>query len=259
MTGRGAVDVESPGGHTIVRDREKWAAPLNALAVREKEHTRLGDEVALARQELPWLRVDKDYRLQTADGPKALAELFDGRSQLAIYHFMFGPSYEAGCPVNSSIADSIDGLVPHLAAHDVTFICVSGAPIEKLLEYRRRMGWHFNWASSYESDFNLEVGFSATYEQTRVWVEPARDQLPAVASRNAAAVGTDLVGYLTEGFGFTSFTLVDGVVYQTYSTTARGVEFLMGYYPIIDRVANGRLESDGFQLWIRRRDEYGPG
>ncbi len=239
-----------------MREREKWAAVVGDLVAREKEHTRLGDELARGRQDLPWLRVETEYTLQTADGPRTLAELFDGRSQLAVYHFMFGPGYEAGCPVNSSIADSLDGLLPHLAARDVTLICVSGAPIEKLIAYRRRMGWRFNWASSYESDFNVEIGFSTTHEQTREWVEPARDELPPIAARNAAAVGTDLVSYLTEGFGFTTFAMDDGVIYQTYSTTARGVEFLMGYYPILDRVASGRGESDGFQLWIRRHDEY---
>jgi predicted dithiol-disulfide oxidoreductase (DUF899 family) len=242
--------------HEVIQEQEKWAALVGDLVAHEKEHTRLGDELARRRQDLPWLRVDKEYTLQTADGPRTLAELFDGRSQLAVYHFMFGPSYEAGCPVNSSIADSMDGLVPHLAARDVTLICVSGAPIEKLVEYRRRMGWRLNWASSYESDFNVEIGFSSTPEQTRAWVELARDDLPPIAERNATEVGTDLVSYLTEGFGFTTFAMDDGVIYQTYSTTGRGVEFLMSYYPILDRVASGRDESDGFQLWIRRHDEY---
>jgi predicted dithiol-disulfide oxidoreductase (DUF899 family) len=257
MTALRAMGDRSGNRHNVSRNRAEWAASLNDLAVREKQHTRLGDELARLRRDLPWLRIDKEYTLESEDGPKTLAELFDERSQLAVYHFMFGPSYEAGCPVNSSIADSLDGLIPHLAARDVTFICVSGAPVGKLAEYRQRMGWHFNWASSYDSDFNIEVGFSSTYEETRAWVETARDQLPPVASRNAAAVGTDLVSYLTEGFGFTTFTMVDGVVHQTYSTTARGVEFLMGYYPILDRVANGRDESDGFQLWIQRHNEYG--
>src|SRR5262245_34526157 len=134
--------------------QEEWQAALDELLVSEKEHTRLGDELARKRRELPWVPIGKDYALQTADGPRALAELFEGRSQLLVYHFMFGPSYTAGCPVNSSIADSINGLLPHLDARDVTMICVSGAPIEKLLAYRKRMGWDFNWASSYESDFD---------------------------------------------------------------------------------------------------------
>src|SRR5256885_15744663 len=137
--------------------REEWAAARDELLTREKEHTRLGDELARQRRELPWVRVEKEYCLDTDDGPRALAELFDGRSQLLIYHFMFGPSYQAGCPVNSSIADGFDGLVPHLAARDVTFINVSGAPIEKLRSYRERMGWHFTCASSYGSDFQRHL------------------------------------------------------------------------------------------------------
>ena len=166
----------------------------------------MGDELARQRRELPWVPVEKQYTLQTADGPKTLAELFDGRSQLLIYHFMFGPSYEAGCPVNSSIADSFDSLIPHLKARDVTLIAVSGAPIEKLLAYRERMGWSFNWASSYESDFNADLGFSSSLEQTRKAIEPILDQLPPVAFRNAKVAGTDIYGYLTELFGFTVFS-----------------------------------------------------
>jgi predicted dithiol-disulfide oxidoreductase (DUF899 family) len=241
--------------HTIA-SREAWLAERAALLEREKEHTRVGDELALQRRELPWVAVEKQYTLQTADGPKTLAELFDGRSQLLIYHFMFGPSYEAGCPVNSSIADSFDSLIPHLKARDVTLIAVSGAPIEKLLGYRERMGWSFNWASSYQSDFNGDVGFSSSPELTRQAIEPRLDQLPPVAFRNAEAAGTDIYGYLTELFGFTAFALEDGTVYQTYSTTGRGVEFLMPYYAFLDRAPKGRDEDEAWQLWIRRRDEY---
>jgi predicted dithiol-disulfide oxidoreductase (DUF899 family) len=240
-----------------VVSREVWAAAREELLAREKEHTRLGDELARQRRELPWVRVEKEYPLETGDGTRTLAELFDGRSQLLVYHFMFGPRYQAGCPVNSSIADAFDGLVPHLEARDVTMICVSGAPLEKLLAYRERMGWGFDWASSYESDFSVELGFSGSEEQTREWVDPMLDQLPPVAARNAREVGTDLVSYLAEGFGFSAFALEDGVVYQTYSTTGRGVEFLMSYYAILDRAPNGRDEGEGFQLWIRRHDEYG--
>ena len=236
--------------------RDDWLAARGALLKREKEHTRMGDELAQQRRELPWVPVAKQYTLQTADGPKALEELFDGRSQLLIYHFMFGPSYEAGCPVNSSIADTFDSLIPHLKARDVTLIAVSGAPVEKLQAYRERMGWKFNWASSYESDFNADVGFSSSLEQTREAIEPMLDKLPPVAFRNAKAAGTDIYGYLTELFGFTVFTLEDGSVYQTYSTTGRGVEFLMPYYGFLDRAPKGRDEDDGFQLWIRRHDEY---
>src|SRR5437764_5340836 len=151
--------------HTI-GTREQWHAASAALLEREKEHTRIGDELARQRRSLPWVRVEKEYTLQTAEGPKTLAEMFDGRSQLLIYHFMFGPSYEHGCPVNSSIADTFDSLIPHLKARDVTLIAVSGAPIEKLEAYRERMGWEFNWSSSYKSDFNTDVGFSSSPKQT---------------------------------------------------------------------------------------------
>jgi predicted dithiol-disulfide oxidoreductase (DUF899 family) len=239
-----------------IAPREEWLAARAALLEREKEHTRIGDELAEQRRELPWVPIDKQYTLQTAQGPKTLAELFDGRSQLLIYHFMFGPSYDAGCPVNSSIADSFDGLIPHLKARDVTLIAVSGAPIEKLLAYRERMGWNFNWASSYESDLNTDLGFSTTPEQTREAVEPRLAELPAVAFRNAEQAGTDIFGYLTELFGFSAFTLADGIVYQTYATTGRGVEFLMPYYGFLDRAPKGRDEDNGWQLWLRRHDEY---
>jgi predicted dithiol-disulfide oxidoreductase (DUF899 family) len=239
-----------------IASREEWLAARGVLLEREKEHTRMGDELAQQRRELPWVPVEKQYTLQTGAGPKTLAELFDGRSQLLIYHFMFGPSYEAGCPVNSSIADSFDDLVPHLKARDVMLIAVSGAPIEKLLDYRERMGWSFNWASIYESDLNADLGFSSSPEQTREAIEPILDQLPPVALRNARDAGTDIYGYLTELFGFTAFTLEDGTVYQTYSTTGRGVEFLMPYYGFLDRAPKGRDEDEGWQLWIRRHDEY---
>jgi predicted dithiol-disulfide oxidoreductase (DUF899 family) len=236
--------------------REEWLAARAGLLEREKEHTRMGDELARQRRELPWVPMEKQYTLQTVDGPKTLADVFEGRSQLLIYHFMFGPSYEAGCPVNSSIADSFDGLIPHLKARDVTLIAVSGAPIEKLLAYRERMGWAFNWVSSYGSEFNADLGFSSSLEQTRKTIEPVLDQLPRVAFRNAEVAGTDIYGYLTELFGFSAFTLQDETVYQTYSTTGRGVEFLMPYYGFLDRAPKGRDEDNGWQLWIRRHDEY---
>jgi predicted dithiol-disulfide oxidoreductase (DUF899 family) len=243
-------------GHTI-STRDEWNAARERLLSREKEHTRLGDELAAERRELPWVAVEKQYTLQTADGPKTLAELFDGRSQLLIYHFMFSRGAEQGCPTNSSIADAIDGLLPHLHARDITLVLVSGAPIEKLLRYRERMGWNLNWASTHDSDFDLELGFSSPVEQTRQWVEsPESAGLPAVAHRNARASGTDLAGYLSEGFGVSVFVLEDGTVYQTYSTSGRGVEFLMTYYGVIDRAPKGRDEADGFQMWIQRSDEY---
>ena len=239
-----------------VASREEWLAARAALLEREKAHTRMSDELAQQRRELPWLPVEQQYTLQMADGPKALAELFDGRSQLMIYHFMFGPSYAAGCPVNSSIADSFDSLIPHLKARDATLTVVSGAPLEKLLAYRERMRWSFEWASSYGSNFNADLGFSSSLEQTRKALEPILDQLPGVAFRNAEDAGTDIYGYLTELFGFTVFMLENGVVYQTYSTTGRGVEFLMPYYGFLDRAPKGRDEDEGWQLWIRRHDEY---
>jgi predicted dithiol-disulfide oxidoreductase (DUF899 family) len=236
--------------------RQEWLAAREQLLVREKEHTKLGDEIAQQRDELPWVRVEKEYRFDTDAGTRTLAELFDGRSQLLVYHFMFGPSYQAGCPTCSSIADAVNGIVPHLNARDVTMLFVSQAPLDKLQAYKRRMGWSFPWVSSANSEFNVDLGFSSSEEQTREWVAPMLEQLPPIAGRNASETGTDVVRYLTESQGFSAFVLDDGAVYQTYSTGARGVEFLMGYYPILDRAPKGRDEGDGFQLWIRRHDEY---
>jgi predicted dithiol-disulfide oxidoreductase (DUF899 family) len=236
--------------------REEWAAARELLLGREKEHTRLGDELARQRRELPWVRIEKDYRLDTDEGPRALAELFGGRSQLVIYHFMFGPTYQAGCPINSSIADSVNGLIPHLNGRDVTMLFVSQAPLEKLQAYKRRMGWSFPWASSANGEFNRDLGYSISEEDARAWVAQNLGSLPPIVDRNASASGTDVAGYLTESPGFSAFVLEDGVVYQTYQTWWRGLEFLMGYYPILDRAPKGRDEDDGFQLWIRRRDEY---
>ena len=201
-------------------------------------------------------RVENAYSLDTDDGPRALADLFDGRSQLLIYHFMFGPSYGAGCPINSSIADSINGVIQHLNARDVTMLLVSQAPLERLQAYKRRMGWDLPWVSSANSAFNHDLGYSTTEEHSRAWVTQNVDSLPPIVERNASASGTDIVGYLTESPGFSAFVLEDGAVYQTYQTWWRGVEFLMGYYPILDRAPKGRDEDEGFQLWIRRHNEY---
>jgi predicted dithiol-disulfide oxidoreductase (DUF899 family) len=236
---------------------DEWLAAREELLVREKEHTRQGDELARQRRELPWARVEKEYRFDTDDGTRTLSELFDGRSQLLVYHFMFGPSYEAGCPTCSSIADGVNGVVPHLNADDVTMLFVSQAPVAKLQAYQRRMGWSFPWVSSANSEFNVDLGFSSSEGQTREWVVPMLEQLPPIARRNASETGTDVVGYLTQSQGFSAFVLDDEAVYQTYSTGARGVEFLMGYYAILDRAPKGRNEGDGFQLWICRHDEYG--
>jgi len=241
-----------------VGTRAEWLAAREKLLVREKEHTRLGDELAEQRRELPWVPVKKEYRLDTDDGEKPLSELFDARSQLLVYHFMFGRSYVAGCPVNSSIADSVNGVVPHLRARDVTLVLVSQAPLDKLQAYKRRMGWSVSWVSSARSDFNFDLGFSTTEDQSRAALaQMTDDALPPVVASNARASGTDLVGYLTESPGFSTFVRDEDTVYHTYSTTWRGLEFLMGYYPILDHAPKGRNEGDAWQLWIRRHDEYG--
>jgi predicted dithiol-disulfide oxidoreductase (DUF899 family) len=243
--------------HKVV-SREEWAAAREELLAREKEHTRLGDELARQRRELPWLPVEKEYLFETDDGPRALAELFDGRSQLLVYHFMFGPSYEAGCPTCSSMADVVDGALPHLHARDVTMMFVSQAPLEKLQAYKRRMGWSMPWVSSAGSDFNFDLGYSSTEEQTREAIAPLLEAggLPQIVEHNASSTGTEVTGYLTELFGFSAFVLNDGAVYQTYATTGRGIEFLMGYYGILDRAPKGRDEGEAWQVWIRRHDEY---
>jgi predicted dithiol-disulfide oxidoreductase (DUF899 family) len=186
--------------HQVV-SQDEWQALRADLLRREKEHTRAGDELARQRQELPWVAVGKEYRFETDDGPRTLAGLFDGRSQLLIYHFMFGPSYETVCPLNRSIADWFDRLIPHLKARDVTLSAVSGAPIERLVAYCERIGWSFEWASSYQSAFNTDLGFSSSLQKTRVAIEPSLDQLPAVALGNAKVAGTDIYGFLTELFG----------------------------------------------------------
>jgi predicted dithiol-disulfide oxidoreductase (DUF899 family) len=253
--------------------REEWLTAREALLVREKEHTRLGDELARQRRELPWVPLEKEYSFETEDGTRTLAELFDRRSQLIVYHFMFGPGYTAGCPTCSATADSFNGMLPHLEAAGVTMLCISRAPLEKLLAYRRRMGWSFNWASSYESDFNLDFGVSAAesaphasaplLEANEVAARPllrdqrVRDSLPPVAKYNAGATGTDAVGYFAEGHGVSSFAREGERVYHCYSSYARGTEFLMGYYAILDRTPQGRAQADAIGTWVRRHDEYG--
>ena len=241
-----------------VGTRDEWLAAREALLVREKEHTRVGDALARERRELPWVRVEKDYRLDTDEGEKPFDELFNGRSQLLVYHFMFGPSYEAGDAVNSSIVDTIDGLLPHLQARDITFVIASAAPIEKLTAYRRRMGWSAPWVSTERSSFNVDLGFSHSEKEGRDVVEQmiGAAGVPPIVEHNARAAGTDAAGYMTESPGFSSFVLDDGGVYHTYSTTWRGLEFLMGYYPILDHAPKGRDEGPAWQLWLRRHDEY---
>jgi predicted dithiol-disulfide oxidoreductase (DUF899 family) len=240
--------------HQVV-SRQEWQAAREELLKREKEHTRAGDELARQRGELPSVAVEKQYRFDADDGTRTLAGLFDGRSQLLIYHFMFGPSYQAGCPVNSSMADGLDGLLPHLHARDVTLLLVSQAPLAKLQAYKQRMGWSLPWVSSANTDFNFDFGASYTEEQVRSW-DLDEGGLPPIVAQNAAATGTDVPGYLSESPAMSAFMLAGGAVYQTYATAARGVEFLMGYYPILDRAPNGRGEGDAFQTWIRRHDEY---
>jgi predicted dithiol-disulfide oxidoreductase (DUF899 family) len=259
MTDRASV--ASTGRRKTMTDhkvgtREEWRAAREQLLLREKEHTRRGDEIAQQLRELPWVRLDKEYRLDTDEGEKALVELFDGRSQLLLYHFMFGPSYEAGCPVNSSIADAVDGVLPHLHHRDVTFVFVSQAPLEKLQAYKSRMGWSFPWVSSARSDFNFDLGFSRTEEQSRELVAQMGTPLPPIVERNARSSGTDPVGYMTEDPGFSTFVHEDDSVYHAYSTTWRGLEFVMTYYPILDRAPKGRDEGPAWQLWIQRHDEY---
>ena len=237
--------------------RDEWLAAREDLLEREKEHTRLGDDLARRRRELPWVRVDKEYRFETDDGPKTLADLFEGRSQLVVYQFMFGPTYTAGDPVNSSIADAVDAVRPHLQARDATLLLVSHAPLEKLQAYRQRMGWATPWVSDGASGFNGDFGFSSSPADTSDLVPPLdAGQLPPIVEQNARAAGTDPAGYLSEAPGFSVFALEDGEVYHTYSTTWRGLEFLMSYYAILDRTPKGRDEGEGWQLWLRRRDEY---
>ena len=240
--------------HKVV-GREEWQAARDELLQREKEHTRMGDELARQRRELPWVAIEKEYLFDTDEGTRTLAELFDGRSQLLIYHFMFGPSYQAGCPVNSSMADGLDGLVPHLHARDVTLLLVSQAPLAKLQAYKQRMSWRIPWVSAANTDFNYDFGASYTEKQVRSWGLDERT-LPPIVAQNAAATGTSIPGYLSESPAMSAFTLQDGAVYQAYTTAGRGVEFLMGYYPILDRAPKGRDEGDAWQTWIRRHDEY---
>lgn len=240
-----------------VGTRDEWRAARAQLLEREKEHTRAGDELARQRRELPWVPVEKEYRFETEKGTRTLAELFDGRSQLLVYHFMFGPSYEVGCPTCSSSADTVNGALPHLNGAGVTMLYVSRAPLDKLVAFKRRMGWSFPWVSSAGSDFNFDFGVSQTEQQAQEMVRPMEEQgMPGVVVHNANASGTDVAGYLTEAPGMSAFALDGGVIYHTYSCSARGLEFLMGYYPILDRAPLGRNEGSSGQMWIRYHDQY---
>src|SRR6266516_3950915 len=236
-----------------VSTREEWEAARNALLEREKELTRRGDELARERRELPWVPIEKDYTFETENGTKTLAELFDGRSQLLVYHFMFGPSWEAGCPVCSSITDTLAPQVPHLKARDTTLLLASRAPLEKLLAYRARMGWGIDWVSSGGSDVNRDLGFLHTQEELKPFLE---GEIPPTVEQNARMCGTDAGGYVSEGPGLSVYALADGIVYRTYVTTARGLEPALAYYALLDRTPKGRDESDTRPLWVRRHDEY---
>jgi predicted dithiol-disulfide oxidoreductase (DUF899 family) len=234
--------------------QEEWQAAREELLAKEKELTRRNDELAQERRELPWVPIEKEYLFETEDGTKSLAELFDGRSQLLIYHFMFGPVYEAGCTVCTSIADNIDPNAVHLAARDVTMLLVSRAPLEKLRAYKERMGWGLDWVSTAGSDFNRDLGFTSTEEELRPFLE---GEIPPVVQQMAEASGTDVAGYVAEGPGLSAYVLSDEMVYRTYVTTARGLEPVMGYYELLDRTAKGRDEPDsGAPFWLRRHDEY---
>jgi predicted dithiol-disulfide oxidoreductase (DUF899 family) len=243
--------------------RAEWLAARLELLAAEKELTRRSDALARRRQELPWVRVEKEYRFETDDGSAALADLFRGRSQLLVYHFMFGPDYSAGCPSCSAIADGFDGFVTHLASHDVTLAAVSRAPLAKLKAYKRRMGWTFPWASSHGTDFNFDFNVAFTEEQQRAGVADynyrpgghAMDRSPAPApvAAFAAACGTDALTYARDRPGMSAFALEEGVVYHTYSTYARGLDGLWGMYQWLDRAPKGRNEAG---VWWRRRDEY---
>ena len=245
--------------------RKDWLAARVELLKAEKEHTRRGDELAQRRQALPWVRIDKEYRFETDVGSASLADLFQGCSQLLVYHFMFGPEYTAGCATCSTIADGFDGFAVHLANHDVTLSAVSLAPLAKLLAYKRRMGWTFPWASSRGGDFNFDFNVSFTEEQQlEGTIEynyergghamDATTQVPQPVAANAAMTGTDAATYTRQRPGMSAFVLEDGVVYQTYSTYARGLDGLWGMYQWLDRAPKGRNEAGG--VWWRRHDEY---
>ncbi len=250
--------------------RKEWLAARLELLEAEKELTRRSDELARQRQELPWVPIDKEYRFETDNGSASLADLFGGRSQLLVYHFMFGPDYTAGCPSCSAIADGFNGSVVHLANHDVTLAAVSRSPLAKLQAYQRRMGWTFPWASSFGSDFNFDFNVSLTEEQQRegaveynyrreaAWtLRGIGDSLTkrgeGPVAEIAATTGTDVATYTRERPGMSAFVLEDGVVYHAYSTYARGLDGLWGMYQWLDRAPKGRNETG---VWWRRHDEY---
>jgi predicted dithiol-disulfide oxidoreductase (DUF899 family) len=246
---------------------EEWLAARLELLEAEKELTRRSDELARRRQELPWVRIDKPYRFDTDQGPASLPNLFRGRSQLLVYHFMFGPDYTAGCPSCSAIADGFNGIAVHLANHDVMLWAVSRAPLQKLQAFKQRMGWTFPWASSLASDFNFDFNVSVTDEQQRqgsveynyrpsAAARPTEGDAPKTRSgavKGADMTGTDVPTYARERPGMSAFALEDGVVYHTYSAYARGLDGLWGMYQWLDRAPRGRNETE---YWLRHRDAY---
>ena len=238
--------------HTI-GTQEEWQAASDDLLAEEKALTRRGDELARRRRELPWVPIEQDYRFETAAGTKTLADLFDGRSQLLIYHFMFGPPYEAGCPVCSSIADTLDPQVAHLQARDTTLLLASRAPLERLLAYRKRMGWGIEWVSSAGSDFNRDLGLVHTAAELQPFLA---GEIPVTVEQNARMCGTDAAGYVAERPALSAFASSNGGVYRTYFTTARGLERAMTYYSLLDLTPSGRAEDPANPMWVRRHDEY---
>ena len=251
--------------------REAWLAARLDLLAAEKALTRRSDELAQQRQALPWVRVDKAYRFDTDEGSASLADLFKGRSQLLVYHFMFGPDYKAGCPSCSAIADGFDGFAVHLAHHDVTLAAVSRAPFAKLQAYQRRMGWTFPWASApvggSDPDFNADFNVWFTDEQQRsgtvdynyrretpvAWRAGQDDDGSGAVTTFATMCGTDVSTYLRDRPGLSAFVLEDGIVYHTYSTYSRGLDGLWGMFQWLDRAPRGRNETG---VWWHRHDEY---
>jgi predicted dithiol-disulfide oxidoreductase (DUF899 family) len=238
--------------------QDEWRAARLELLAAEKVLTRQSDELARQRKGLPWVRIDKEYRFETDEGPASLADLFQGRSQLLIYHFMFGPDYNAGCPACSAIADGFNGFAVHLANHDVMLYAVSRAPLAQLQAYKQRMGWSFPWASSFGSDFNYDFHVAMTAEQQQSGAVEYNfrmvDMRPDPNTAGQSPVGTDWATYSREMPGMSAFALEDGAVYHTYSAYARGLDGLWGGYQWLDRAPRGRNET-GF--WWRRHDEYG--
>jgi predicted dithiol-disulfide oxidoreductase (DUF899 family) len=250
----------------VTGTRAEWLAARLELLDAEKDLVRRSDELARQRRELPWVRIDKEYRFDTDAGTASLADLFNGRSQLLIYHFMFGPDYTAGCPSCSAIADGFDGSVVHLANHDVTLCVVSRAPLAKLQAYKQRMGWSFPWASSFDSDFNYDFHAAHTREEWESGAveynfrtidlrPPSGEEGSGLDEFASSIVGTNWETFRREGPGVSAFALEDGVVYHTYSAYARGLDGLWGMYQWLDRTPLGRNE-DGNGFWWRRHDEY---